>query len=92
MNELQMHTTEYGDMFGSEYRFQQHNSLNFFGKEAPLQNWMIMPNIGVVIATRYNMVLKDHKLDIGRGIGPFIWKKVWKRLVLQIDSLAWRFS
>ncbi|XP_023756157.2 uncharacterized protein LOC111904649 [Lactuca sativa] len=44
-------------MFGSEYRFQLYNSLNFFGEEAPLQNWMIMPDTGVLIASRYNMVL-----------------------------------
>nr|KAJ0206459.1 hypothetical protein LSAT_V11C500247080 [Lactuca sativa] len=55
--ELETHTTEYGGMFGSEYQFQLYNCLNFFGKEAPLQNGMIIPDTCVLIASRYNVVL-----------------------------------
>ncbi|XP_038688733.1 uncharacterized protein LOC119987898 [Tripterygium wilfordii] len=47
-------------MFGSEeHALSVHNSLNFFelDRAAPVQHWMIMPNMGLLIASRDNIIL-----------------------------------
>ncbi|KAL4569482.1 hypothetical protein LXL04_025120 [Taraxacum kok-saghyz] len=59
LEELDMHQTEYDDMFGSQLRFEIYNSLNFFRSDiqAPYRNWMTLPETGILVASRYNVIL-----------------------------------
>ncbi|XP_038710217.1 uncharacterized protein LOC120004931 [Tripterygium wilfordii] len=60
IGELSAFWHEYVAMFGSEeHALGVHNSLNFFelDRAAPVQHWMTMPNMGLLIASRYNVIL-----------------------------------
>ena len=46
-------------MFGREQCVRLYNTLNFFDsdKDAPLEHWMTMPNMGFLVASKYNVIL-----------------------------------
>ncbi|KAL4578139.1 hypothetical protein LXL04_014258 [Taraxacum kok-saghyz] len=53
LEELDMHQTEYDDMFGSQLRFEIYNSLKFFRSDiqAPYRNWLTLPETGILVAS-----------------------------------------
>lgn len=59
MEELDMYKAEYVELYGIEQWYRIYNSLNFFelGRFAPNEYWMDMPETGVLIASRYNVIL-----------------------------------
>ncbi|XP_031096129.1 uncharacterized protein LOC116000234 [Ipomoea triloba] len=59
MEELKSHEMEYTKMFGSQEWYNKvYNSLNFFKSDsAPVEHWMTMPEMGFLIASRYNVIL-----------------------------------
>ncbi|XP_019184708.1 PREDICTED: uncharacterized protein LOC109179676 [Ipomoea nil] len=59
IEELESHTMEYTDMFGTQGWYNAYNMLNFFAQDrcAPVEHWMTMPEMGVLIASRYNVIL-----------------------------------
>ncbi|KAL7582422.1 uncharacterized protein LOC111902134 isoform X1 [Lactuca sativa] len=68
MEELNTHRDEYDEIFGRECRLKLHNSLNFFRSDiaASLEHWMSLHDMGIVIASRYNVIL--HCLSVGDSI------------------------
>lgn len=64
MEELEAYKTEYLNIFGRQYWNIVYNILNFFQSDrgAPVEHWMTMPEIGTLIASRYNVML--HVIDI----------------------------
>lgn len=65
MDELNTHKKEYDEIFGRECRLQLHDSLNFFRLDiaATFENWMTLSEMGILIASRYNVIL--HCLSVG---------------------------
>jgi histone-lysine N-methyltransferase SETD2 len=59
LEELEAYKTEYLEMFGSEDWITTYNTLNFFRTDqgAPYDHWMSMPEIHVLIACKYNVIL-----------------------------------
>ncbi|XP_038698030.1 uncharacterized protein LOC119995588 [Tripterygium wilfordii] len=60
MEELNTFWDQYVAIFGSEERaYHIQNSLNFFATDrgAPIEHWMTMPDKGLLIASRYNVIL-----------------------------------
>ncbi|XP_019178337.1 PREDICTED: uncharacterized protein LOC109173552 [Ipomoea nil] len=59
IEELESHTMEYTDMFGTQGWYNAYNMLNFFAQDrcAPVEHWMTMPEMGVLIASGYNVIL-----------------------------------
>ncbi|XP_038683661.1 protein FAR1-RELATED SEQUENCE 5-like [Tripterygium wilfordii] len=60
IDELRTFWAEYVDLFGGyERTCSIYNSLDFWepDRPAPLQNWMTMPDMGHLIASRYNVIL-----------------------------------
>ncbi|XP_038679431.1 uncharacterized protein LOC119980706 [Tripterygium wilfordii] len=60
IDELRTFWTEYVDLFGGYDRACSiDNSLNFWEsyRAAPIQNWMMMHNMGHLIASSYNVIL-----------------------------------
>ena len=59
LEELEAYKTEYLEMFGSEDWITTYNTLNFFRTDqgAPYDHWMSMPEIPVLIACKYNVIL-----------------------------------
>ncbi|XP_023753777.1 uncharacterized protein LOC111902140 [Lactuca sativa] len=68
MDELNTHKEEYDEIFGRECRLQLHDSLNFFRTDidATFEYWMTLPDMGILIASRYNVVL--HCLSVGDSL------------------------
>ena len=59
MKELSMYKTEYLEVYGTETWHQVYNSLNFFELDtfAPNEHWMDVFETGLLIASRYNVIL-----------------------------------
>ncbi|XP_019158464.1 PREDICTED: uncharacterized protein LOC109155202 [Ipomoea nil] len=59
IEELESHKMEYTNMFGTQGWYNVYNMLNFFAQDrcAPVEHWMTMPEMGVLIASRYNVIL-----------------------------------
>ncbi|KAJ9540010.1 hypothetical protein OSB04_026516, partial [Centaurea solstitialis] len=59
MEELIMYKTEYLEVYGIETWHQVYNSLNFFELDtfAPNEHWMDVFETGLLIASRYNVIL-----------------------------------
>ncbi|XP_038704751.1 uncharacterized protein LOC120000703 [Tripterygium wilfordii] len=60
MEELNTFWDQYVAIFGSEERaYHIQNSLNFFATDrgAPVEHWMTMPDMSLLIASRYNVIL-----------------------------------
>ncbi|KAJ9543670.1 hypothetical protein OSB04_023377 [Centaurea solstitialis] len=59
MEELNMYKTEYLEVYGVETWHQVYNSLNFFELDtfAPNEHWMDVFETGLLIASRYNVIL-----------------------------------
>ncbi|KAJ9552999.1 hypothetical protein OSB04_017044 [Centaurea solstitialis] len=59
MEELNMYKTEYLEVYGIEVWHQLYNSLNFFELDifAPNEHWMDVFETGLLIASRYNVIL-----------------------------------
>ncbi|XP_038698020.1 uncharacterized protein LOC119995579 [Tripterygium wilfordii] len=60
MEELNTFWDHYVTIFGSEKRaYHIQNSLNFFATDrgAPIEHWMTIPDMGLLIASRYNVIL-----------------------------------
>ena len=59
LQELQIYKEEYKTMFGVEDWVQTYKLLNFFrtDMDTPMQHWMCMLEMGVLIASKYNVIL-----------------------------------
>ncbi|PWA68991.1 hypothetical protein CTI12_AA302090 [Artemisia annua] len=56
---LEMHRQQYVTMFGIDGCDRVQNRLDFFNidEPAPIDNWMSMPEIGILIASHFNLIL-----------------------------------
>lgn len=59
MEELDTYKKEYVEFYGREQWCHLNDSLDFFelGKATPYKHWMTMPDMGVLIASKYNVIL-----------------------------------
>ncbi|PWA41955.1 hypothetical protein CTI12_AA549380 [Artemisia annua] len=59
LQELEMHRQQYVTMFGIDGCDRVQNRLDFFNidEPAPIDNWMSMPEIGILIASHFNLIL-----------------------------------
>ena len=60
IEELHTFRTQYVAIFDSDDQWTRvYNSLNFFAlnRGAPIEHWMTMPNIGLLIASKFNVIL-----------------------------------
>ncbi|KAK7393758.1 hypothetical protein VNO78_22322 [Psophocarpus tetragonolobus] len=57
IRELQQWQDSYAKLFGSNDRVAQLRQSLYVGKQASMDKWMTIPDMGYVIASRYNVVL-----------------------------------
>ncbi|GKD46876.1 FAR-RED impaired response 1-like protein [Tanacetum coccineum] len=59
LQELNMHHQQYVSMFGADVYNNVRDRLNFFNIDecAPMIKWMSMPEIGILIASHFNVIL-----------------------------------
>ncbi|GJW84557.1 FAR-RED impaired response 1-like protein, partial [Tanacetum coccineum] len=59
LHELNMHHQQYVSMFGADVYNNVRDRLNFFNIDecAPMIKWMSMPEIGILIALHFNVIL-----------------------------------
>ncbi|GJW05223.1 FAR-RED impaired response 1-like protein [Tanacetum coccineum] len=59
LQELNMHRQQYVSMFGADVYNNVRDRLNFFNIDecAPIIKWMSMPEIGILIASHFNVIL-----------------------------------
>ena len=68
-----MYKKKYKMMFGSEYWVQTYNSVYFFQTymDALVQHWMCMTEIGVLIASKYNVIFHVLSMTTSTTYFPF---------------------
>nr|GEY13697.1 hypothetical protein [Tanacetum cinerariifolium] len=59
LQELNVHHQQHVSMFGADVYNNVRDRLNFFNIDecAPMINWMSMPEIGILIASHFNVIL-----------------------------------
>lgn len=57
IRELQQWQDNYAKLFGSNDRVAELRKSLYVGKQASVASWMTIPDMGYVIASRYNVVL-----------------------------------